>query len=45
MIFDGCVWVGLASNQLDTRAVVEAVSGASIGFDSLLGHGLPAIED
>jgi hypothetical protein len=36
MIFDDCVWVGLASNQLDTRAVVEAASGASICFDSYL---------
>jgi hypothetical protein len=45
MNFDGCVWVSLASNQLDTRAIVESASGASICFDSLLGDGLPAIED
>jgi len=38
MIFDSCIWVGLASNQLDTRAVVEAAGDLPV-FTSAISIG------
>ena len=38
MIFDSCVWVGLASNQFDTRAVVEAAGDLPV-FTSAISIG------
>ena len=38
MIFDSCIWVGLASNQLDSRAVVEAAGDLPV-FTSAIAIG------
>jgi predicted nucleic acid-binding protein len=38
MIFDSCIWVSLASNQLDTRAVVEAAGDLPV-FTSAISIG------
>lgn len=38
MIFDSCVWVGLASNQLDARAVVDAAGDLPV-FTSAISIG------
>jgi hypothetical protein len=38
MILDGCVWVGLASNQVDRPAVLVA-AGASPVFISVISLG------
>lgn len=38
IIFDSCVWVGLASNQLDAQAVIEA-SGDLPVFTSAISIG------
>ena len=38
MIFDSCIWVNLASNQLDTRAVVEAAGDLPV-FTSAISIG------
>lgn len=38
MIFDSCVWVSLAANQLDTRAVIEAAGDLPV-FTSAISIG------
>ncbi len=38
MIFDSCIWVSLASNQLDIRAVVEAAGDLPV-FTSAISIG------
>ena len=38
MIFDSCIWVGLASNQVDPQAVIQA-AGASPVFTSAISLG------
>jgi predicted nucleic acid-binding protein len=38
MIFDSCVWVGLASNQIDRQAVIDAAGDLSV-FTSAISIG------
>lgn len=38
MIFDSCIWVGLASNQVDPQAVIQA-AGAQPVFTSAISLG------
>lgn len=38
MIFDSCIWVGLASNQVDRQAVIDAAGDASV-FTSTISLG------
>ena len=38
MIFDSCIWVALAANQLDRQAVIEAAGDAPV-FTSVISFG------
>ena len=38
MIFDSCIWVALAANQLDRQAVIEAAGDAPV-FTSVISLG------
>jgi len=38
MIFDSCIWVGLASNQIDRKAVIEAAGDLPV-FTSAISIG------
>ena len=38
MIFDGCIWVGLAAGQVDRQAVISAAGNASV-FTSVISLG------
>lgn len=49
MIFDSCIWVGLASGQLDRQAVIDAAGDAPVFVSVIslgeLGYGVEACTD